>query len=101
MSLPRLPADGPSPDGFLAWRAFLRAHAAAVGKIERDLAVSEPDVPLTWYDVLVALVGAPERRLRLRDANGRETHDWEEQETAALHSGPAGRARRDRHGPGL
>jgi DNA-binding MarR family transcriptional regulator len=51
----------------LAWRALLRAHAAAVGRIERDLAASEPDLPLTWYDVLVALVGAPERRLRLRE----------------------------------
>ena len=67
MSIPRIPPGGPSPDGFLAWRAFLRAHAAAVGRIERDLAASEPELPLTWYDVLVALVGAPERRLRLRE----------------------------------
>src|SRR5688572_18651438 len=67
MSAPRIPPGGPSPDGFLAWRAFLRAHAAAVGRIERDLAASEPDLPLTWYDVLVALVGAPEHRLRLRE----------------------------------
>jgi DNA-binding MarR family transcriptional regulator len=65
--IPRIPPDGPSPDGFLAWRAFLRAHAAAVGSIELDLAASEPDLPLTWYDVLVALVSAPERRLRLRE----------------------------------
>jgi DNA-binding MarR family transcriptional regulator len=64
---PRIPPGGPSPDGLLAWRAFLRAHAAAVGRIERDLAASEPDLPLTWYDVLVALVGAPDRRLRLRE----------------------------------
>jgi DNA-binding MarR family transcriptional regulator len=67
MPLPRIPPGGPSPAGFVAWRALLRAHAAAVGRIERDLAVSEPDLPLTWYDVLVALVGAPERRLRLRE----------------------------------
>ena len=67
VSIPRIPPDGPSPDGFLAWRAFLRAHAAAVGRIERDLAASEPELPLTWYDVLVALVGAPGRRLRLRE----------------------------------
>jgi DNA-binding MarR family transcriptional regulator len=67
MSIPRIPSGGPSPDGFLAWRAFLRAHAAAVGRIERDLATDEPDLPLTWYDVLVALVGAPDHRLRLRE----------------------------------
>jgi DNA-binding MarR family transcriptional regulator len=67
VAVPRIPPDGPSPDGFLAWRALLRAHAAAVGRIERDLAASEPDLPLTWYDVLVALVGAPARRLRLRE----------------------------------
>src|SRR5215213_3324818 len=67
MSLPRIPPDGPSPDAFLAWRAFLRAHAAAIGRIERDLAVWEPELPLTWYDVLVSLVGAPEHRLRLRE----------------------------------
>jgi DNA-binding MarR family transcriptional regulator len=65
--VPRIPPGGPSPAGFLAWRALLRAHAAAVGAIERDLAASEPDLPLSWYDVLVALVAAPERRLRLRE----------------------------------
>ena len=67
MSLPRIPPGGPSPDGFLAWRAFLRAHAAAIGRIERDLAAGEPELPLTWYDVLVSLVGSPERKLRLRE----------------------------------
>jgi DNA-binding MarR family transcriptional regulator len=65
--IPRIPPGGPSPDLFLAWRAFLRAHAAVVDRIERDLAAEEPDLPLTWYDVLVALVGAPDRRLRLRE----------------------------------
>jgi DNA-binding MarR family transcriptional regulator len=67
MATPRIPPGGPSTAGFLAWRALLRAHAAAVGRIEHDLGASEPDLPLTWYDVLVALVGAPERRLRLRE----------------------------------
>lgn len=65
VSIPRIPPDGPSPDGYLAWRAFLRAHAASVSAIERDLAADSRDLPLSWYDVLVALVGAPERRLRL------------------------------------
>jgi DNA-binding MarR family transcriptional regulator len=67
VTIPRIPSGGPSPDGLRAWRAFLRAHAAAVGQIERDLSAAEPVLPLTWYDVLVALVGAPDRRLRLRE----------------------------------
>jgi DNA-binding MarR family transcriptional regulator len=31
------------------------------------MAATETELPLTWYDVLVALVGAPEHRLRLRE----------------------------------
>jgi DNA-binding MarR family transcriptional regulator len=53
-----------------AWRAVLHAHAAAVGRIERDLArAGAPGdlVPLTWYDVLIELLEAPDHRLRQRD----------------------------------
>jgi DNA-binding MarR family transcriptional regulator len=49
-----------------AWRAFLNAHAAVVGRIEREL-TEEGYIPLTWYDVLVALSEAPDGRLRLRE----------------------------------
>ena len=49
-----------------AWRAFLVAHAANVSAIERELA-AEGVVPLTWYDVLVALWEAPNHRLRLHE----------------------------------
>ena len=49
-----------------AWRAFLRAHASVVRKLERDL-VNETGMPLGWYDVLVQLAEAPERRLRMAD----------------------------------
>ena len=49
-----------------AWRAFLTAHASTVAAIERDLA-AEGLVPLTWYDVLVALWEAPDHRLRLHE----------------------------------
>ena len=52
--------------GLAAWRAFIFAHAAAVGKIERDFAAAGV-VSLTWYDVLTALSEAPDRRLRLQD----------------------------------
>jgi DNA-binding MarR family transcriptional regulator len=50
----------------LAWRAFLRAHASVLRKLERDL-INETGMPLGWYDVLVQLAEAPERRLRMAD----------------------------------
>ena len=46
------------------WRTFLTAHAAAIDRIERDLA-EEGLMPLSWYDVLLALYEAPERKLRM------------------------------------
>jgi DNA-binding MarR family transcriptional regulator len=49
-----------------AWRALLNAHAAAVGAIERDLAAGD-FIPLTWYDVLVALSEAPDERARMHE----------------------------------
>jgi DNA-binding MarR family transcriptional regulator len=58
--------DDLDPDGLGAWEAFVFAHAAAVGRIERDLRAAG-HVPLTWYDVLAALSEAPGRRLRLSD----------------------------------
>jgi DNA-binding MarR family transcriptional regulator len=48
------------------WRTFLRTHAAVVRKLERDLA-GEVGMPLAWYDVLLQLAEAPERRLRMAD----------------------------------
>jgi DNA-binding MarR family transcriptional regulator len=51
-----------------AWRGLLNAHAAVVAAIERDLAAAEGAyLPLTWYDVLLALVESPEHRLRLHE----------------------------------
>jgi DNA-binding MarR family transcriptional regulator len=67
VTVPQIPPGGPSPAGLAAWRALLRAQATAVGRIERDLAASSENLPLAWYDVLLALVGAPERKLRLHE----------------------------------
>lgn len=53
-------------EGLAAWEAFVFAHAAAVGRIERDLA-AEGHISLTWYDVLAALSQVPDRRLRLHE----------------------------------
>ena len=49
-----------------AWRAFLRAHALVVRRLEADL-VAEHQLPLASYDVLVQLVEAPDQRLRMTD----------------------------------
>jgi DNA-binding MarR family transcriptional regulator len=55
-------------DYLAAWRALLTAHAAVVGRIERELARAGGElVPLTWYDVLIELHEAPGQRLRQRD----------------------------------
>jgi DNA-binding MarR family transcriptional regulator len=51
--------------GVTAWSALLRAHHGAVRAIEGDLA-REGTLPLGWYDVLLELRSAPERRLRMR-----------------------------------
>jgi DNA-binding MarR family transcriptional regulator len=48
------------------WRTFLAAHAAAIDRIERDL-TEEGLMPLSWYDVLLALYEAPERKLRMHE----------------------------------
>src|SRR5215510_8622109 len=48
------------------WREFLEAHAQVVGALEAELD-AERDLPLAWYDVLVALSEAPEHRLRMQD----------------------------------
>ncbi len=50
----------------LLWRNFLTAHAAAIDRIEDDLGGAEV-LPLSWYDVLLALYEAPEHRLRMHE----------------------------------
>ncbi len=50
----------------VAWRTFLTAYAAAIDRIERDLS-EEGLMPLSWYDVLLALYEAPGRRLRMHE----------------------------------
>jgi DNA-binding MarR family transcriptional regulator len=48
------------------WRAFLRAHAGLTRQLERELG-AEAGIPLAWYDVLLQLAEAPERRLRMAE----------------------------------
>jgi DNA-binding MarR family transcriptional regulator len=58
-------------DRVSAWAALLRVHAAVVPKLER--AVSGQGLPLAWYDVLLVLNAAPERRLRMTELGAQST----------------------------
>jgi len=60
-------ASGRISQGRLAvWREFLEAHALVVGQLEAELDAARA-LPLAWYDVLVALSEASDRRLRMQD----------------------------------
>ncbi len=61
MARPRIPDDR-----LRVWRQFLEVHAVVVGALEAEL-LEDRDLPLAWYDVLVALAEAPDRRLRMQD----------------------------------
>jgi DNA-binding MarR family transcriptional regulator len=56
----------PTGGELAVWRSFLRAHATVIRALEAEL-VAEKQVPLGWYDVLVQLVEAPGRRLRMTE----------------------------------
>jgi DNA-binding MarR family transcriptional regulator len=47
-----------------AWAALLRVHAALVPVLDRELQAA-CGLPLTWYDVLLELNSAPDRRLSM------------------------------------
>jgi len=71
--------DIPEPDPmtaaeFAAWRGMLRLHAAVTRELERRL-LDERDMSLGQYGILITLVGAPDRRLRMSElADRRLTH---------------------------
>lgn len=54
------------PDPVAAWRAVLLAKSRAIRAIERDLDAAS-QISLTWYDVLLELNAAPDRRLRMQE----------------------------------
>lgn len=56
----------PSLEELHAWRSFLRAHARITRNLEAEL-VSEQNLSLGGYDVLVQLAEAPQRRLRMAE----------------------------------
>jgi DNA-binding MarR family transcriptional regulator len=53
-------------DPVAAWRAVLLAQSRAIREIERELAAAEV-ISLSWYDVLLELNAAPDRRLRMQE----------------------------------
>jgi DNA-binding MarR family transcriptional regulator len=55
-----------SPLELGAWRGFLRAHAALVRELDRELE-AEHGLPLTQYEVLLYLNDAPEKHLRMSE----------------------------------
>src|SRR4029079_16936110 len=46
------------------WGALLKVHAALVPRLDRELQDTH-GLPLTWYDVLLELETAPDRRLTM------------------------------------
>ncbi len=53
-----------SDDLALTWGALLKVHAALVPRFDRELQEAH-GLPLTWYDVLLELNAAPQRRLTM------------------------------------
>jgi DNA-binding MarR family transcriptional regulator len=49
-----------------AWGYLLRLQAEVIGHIEADLK-EQGHISLTWYDVLLSLDNAPDRRLRMSE----------------------------------
>jgi DNA-binding MarR family transcriptional regulator len=49
-----------------AWRLFLTASSKLVTQIDNRLRMSD-QIPLNWYDVLIELYEAPDKRLRMSD----------------------------------
>jgi DNA-binding MarR family transcriptional regulator len=65
----RTEAD-PDDAGVRVWSLLLRTHAALVPTIGREVE-RRAQLPLSWYDLLLELNAAPERRLRMQALGGR------------------------------
>lgn len=55
-----------SDEQLAVWQRFLLVHATLIRRLEADL-LAEQGMPLASYDVLVQLVQAPQRRLRMTE----------------------------------
>jgi DNA-binding MarR family transcriptional regulator len=63
-------AGRPEDPAVDAWRGLLVAHSRLVPAVEADLRTAG-QIPLSWYDVLLELNAAPERRLRMSELGQR------------------------------
>src|SRR6201995_5528736 len=59
-------ATRPEDPAVDAWRGLLIAHSRLVPAVEADLRAAG-QVPLSWYDVLLELNAAPDRRARVNE----------------------------------
>lgn len=55
-----------NPQHLKAWQLFLTTHTTLIADIDKRLRDAK-QIPLNWYDVLIELYEAPERRLRMSD----------------------------------
>ena len=60
------PTSWRDDDLVVAWSAVLRLHSQLVPIIDGELQRAT-GMPLSWYDVLLELNGAPQRRMRMLD----------------------------------
>lgn len=58
-------ADSEQDQDVTVWALFLRSHAAVVRRLDQEL-INATGLPLTWYDVLLELNAAPDRKLRMQ-----------------------------------
>jgi DNA-binding MarR family transcriptional regulator len=58
--------DGLAPAELGAWRGLLRVHAALVKALDAELSAAH-ELPLSSYEVLIALEAAPGRRRRMAE----------------------------------
>jgi DNA-binding MarR family transcriptional regulator len=86
---------GPDDERLAAWGALLRVHAAVVPRLERELAAV--GMPLSWYDVLLELNSAPDRRLRMSELGARAVLSRERVSRVVDELQRAGLVRRERN----
>jgi DNA-binding MarR family transcriptional regulator len=82
-------------DRVAPWAALLRVHAAVLPKLEQALAAQH--MPLAWYDVLLELNAAPDRRLRMSELGARVVLSRERVSRVVDELERAGLVRRERN----
>jgi DNA-binding MarR family transcriptional regulator len=85
-----------SDDLASTWGALLKVHAALVPRLDRELQEAH-GLPLTWYDVLLELNAAPERRLRMSELGARVVLSRERVSRVVDELERAGLVRRERN----